>query len=64
MTPADAIKAATVSAADLLDRAESLGTLEPGKMADIIAVKGNPLNDISELRDVDFVMKGGTVYKQ
>jgi imidazolonepropionase-like amidohydrolase len=64
MTPADTIKAATISAADLLDRTESLGTLEPGKMADIIAVKGNPLTNISELRDVDFVMKGGKVYKQ
>jgi imidazolonepropionase-like amidohydrolase len=54
---------ATVAAADLIDRSESLGTLEPGKMADIIATDGSPLENIEELLDVDFVMKGGKVYK-
>ena len=56
--------AATVAAADLIDRSESLGTLEAGKMADIIATDGSPLENIEELLDVDFVMKGGKVYKQ
>jgi len=54
---------ATVAAADLIDRSESLGTLEAGKMADIIAADGSPLENIEELLDVDFVMKGGKVYK-
>jgi imidazolonepropionase-like amidohydrolase len=64
MTPAQAIKAATSSAADLLGKTKDLGTLEPGKYADIIAVTGDPLKDIRALETMDFVMKGGTVYKQ
>ena len=55
---------ATVNAADLIDMSDSLGTLEPGKFADIVAYDGNPLDDIEELLDVDFVMKGGKVFKQ
>jgi imidazolonepropionase-like amidohydrolase len=59
-----AIKSATSVAAQLLDQSDNFGSIEPGKLADIIAVKGNPLADISELTRVSFVMKGGTVYKQ
>lgn len=64
MTPMDIIKSATVNAADLLDMSNSIGTIEAGKYADIIAVDGSPLDDIKELLDVDFVMKGGKIYKQ
>ena len=63
MAPADAIRAATVSAADLLDKSASIGTIAPGKDADIIAVGGDPLANISELESVDFVMKHGRVHK-
>ena len=63
MAEMDVIVAATVNAADLIDMSESLGTIEAGKFADIIAVDASPLSDISELLDVDFVMKGGEVYK-
>jgi imidazolonepropionase-like amidohydrolase len=58
------IKSATVNAADLIDMSDSIGTIEAGKYADIIAVDGSPLQNIEELLDVDFVMKGGKVYKQ
>jgi imidazolonepropionase-like amidohydrolase len=64
MTPAQAIKAATSSAADLLGKTKDRGTIEPGKYADIVAVTGDPLKDIRALETMDFVMKGGTVYKQ
>jgi len=60
----EAIKSATVAASDLLRISDSYGTLEAGKMADIIAVEGNPLDDITILQDVKFVMKDGVVYKQ
>lgn len=63
MTPAGAIRAATSSAADLIDRAGDLGTLEPGKYADLIAVTENPLGRVEVLEHVSFVMKGGKVYK-
>jgi len=63
MTPAGAIRAATSSAADLIDRADSVGTIEAGKFADIIAVTENPLDRIEVLEHVAFVMKGGKVYK-
>ncbi len=63
MTPAGAIRAATSSAADLIDRASNVGTLEPGKYADIIAVTASPLDRIEVLEHVAFVMKGGKVYK-
>ena len=59
MTNADAIKAATVSAAELLDRSDLIGSIAPGKSADIIAVDGDPLSDISELERVTFVMARG-----
>ncbi|MBB5517798.1 metal-dependent hydrolase family protein [Amphiplicatus metriothermophilus] len=63
MTPMEAIVAATVNGADNLGKADMLGTLEPGKLGDLIAVDGDPLADIRELEDVDFVMKEGVVYK-
>ena len=63
MTPAGAIRAATSSAADLIDRAKDEGTLEAGKYADLIAVTENPLDRIEVLEHVSFVMKGGKVYK-
>lgn len=63
MTEADIIKSATVNAADLIDMSDSLGTLEVGKFADIIAMDKSPLEDIAALTDVAFVMKGGKVYK-
>lgn len=64
MPPIEAIKAATYNAADLLGQLDHLGTLEPGKWADVIAVLRNPLEDISALQEVDFVMKAGVIYKQ
>jgi imidazolonepropionase-like amidohydrolase len=63
MTPAGAIRAATSSAADLIDRAKDVGTLQAGKYADLIAVTANPLERIETLEHVSFVMKGGKVYK-
>ena len=63
MTPAQAIRAATSNAADLIGRSADVGTIEPGKYADIIAVQSDPLSDVRALEHVDFVMKGGTVYK-
>ena len=64
MPPMEAIKAATVNAADLLGITETAGTLEPGKSADIIAVKGDPLADVKLLKSVSFVMARGEVVKQ
>jgi imidazolonepropionase-like amidohydrolase len=63
MSPMDAIKAATVNAAELLGVTAEVGTLEPGKQADLIAVAGDPLADVAALQSVAFVMKGGVVYK-
>lgn len=63
MKPMDAIKTATKTAAELLEVETSLGTIKPNKKADIIAVTKNPLNDISTLKEVSFVMKNGVVYK-
>ena len=64
MTPMQAIQAATSSAADLLGKSDLLGSLRPGKYADIIAVAGDPLSDIRALEHVGFVMKQGIIYKQ
>jgi imidazolonepropionase-like amidohydrolase len=63
MTPDEAIKAATVNAADLLSLLAQTGTIEKGKLADIIAVKGDPTKDVTELERVTFVMRSGVVYK-
>lgn len=63
MTPMQAIQSATVNAADLLGWADRVGTIEAGKYADLIAVRGDPLSDITVLERVDFVMKGGRVVK-
>ncbi len=63
MTPLQAIRTATTVAADLLGWGDRVGSVEPGKLADLIAVSGDPLTDITELERVKFVMKGGTVYK-
>jgi imidazolonepropionase-like amidohydrolase len=64
MTPMQAIQAATVHAAELLDWPDTVGAIEAGYFADIIAVKGNPLQNVTLLEDVQFVMKGGVVYKE
>lgn len=63
MTPAEAIRTATVAAADLLGRTKELGTIEPGKAADMIAVAGSPLDDVRQLERVGFVMRRGVVAK-
>jgi len=63
MSPLQAIRSATINAADLLGWADDLGAIEPGKYADLIAVDGNVLNDIKQLEHVKFVMKGGEVVR-
>jgi len=63
MDEIDVLVSATINAADLIDMSDSVGTIEAGKFADIIAVDSSPLDDIEELLDVDFVMKNGKVYK-
>src|ERR1700731_2039231 len=63
MTPMQAIRSATSMASELLGWKDKVGTIEPGKWADIVAVSGDPLKDISELSRVKFVMKGGVVYQ-
>ncbi len=63
MSEMDVLVSATINAADLIDMSDSIGTIEAGKFADIIAVDASPLENIDELLDVDFVMKGGKVYK-
>jgi len=63
MTPAQAIQAATVRSAELLNKAEEIGRIAPGYFADIIAVATNPLEDITALETVVFVMKDGALYK-
>jgi imidazolonepropionase-like amidohydrolase len=63
LSPLQSIQAATVNAADLLGWTDRVGTLEPGKFADVIAVDGDPLADVHVLENVRFVMKGGEVIK-
>jgi len=63
MTAPQAIRTATQNSADLIGRSKDVGTIEVGKYADIIAVSGDPLQDVSILQNVGFVMKGGVVYK-
>ena len=62
MTPAAAIRAATVDGATLLDRSSQIGSIEPGKQADIIAVATSPLDDVTVLERVRFVMRQGVVH--
>lgn len=63
MTPMQAIRTATTAAAELLGWSDKMGTIEPGKWADLVAVSGDPLKDITELRHVKFVMKSGSIFK-
>lgn len=63
-TPMQAIQSATINAADLIGVAEQIGSIRPGKLADLIAVPGNPLEDITQLERVSFVMKDGKIYKR
>lgn len=64
MSPADALTAATGDAAEALGQSDRLGTVEAGKMADLVAVRGNPLDDVTVLEEVDWVIKDGVVYKR
>ncbi len=64
MSPLAALQADLLNGATLLDWEGQIGALKPGYLADIVAVPGNPLDDISALQHVDFVMKGGAVYKR
>ena len=64
MTPMQAIQSATVVDAELLGQSQQLGSISPGKWADIIAVRGDPLADIRQLEDVRFVMKEGRIIRQ
>jgi imidazolonepropionase-like amidohydrolase len=64
MPAIEAIQAATVTPAKILGVEKDLGSIEAGKFADIIATDGNPLQDITQMRKVSFVMKDGVVYKQ
>jgi imidazolonepropionase-like amidohydrolase len=56
--------AATSSAADLIGDSEDIGSIQPGRYADVVAVAGDPLQDVKELQKVQFVMKGGVVYRR
>jgi imidazolonepropionase-like amidohydrolase len=64
MTPMQAIQSATIVAAELMGWEDRVGSIEPGKCADLIAVPGDALEDLSSFEDVAFVMKGGEVCKQ
>lgn len=64
MTPMQAIQSATLSGATLLDQQERFGSIDAGKFADIVAVSGDPLADIAALDHMQFIMKGGVIYKQ
>ena len=63
LSPLEAIRAATLRAADLIGWPDRVGSVSPGKFADLVAVRGNPLEDVTLLERVSFVMKGGVVYK-
>jgi len=63
MTPMQALQAATLTSADLVERSHDLGKLAAGYLADVIAVPGDPSADIKVTKDVCFVMKDGQVYK-
>jgi len=63
MSPMEAIRSATSRAAEMLDSSGQIGVIAPGAYADVIAVPGDPLRDIKELGNVQFVMKDGKVFK-
>jgi imidazolonepropionase-like amidohydrolase len=63
LTPMEAIYTATLAIADNMGKSDVLGSIAPGKYGDLVAVQGDPLSDITELEDIDFVMKEGVVYK-
>jgi len=63
MSPMQALQAATTNAADLLGWTDRVGSIQSGRWADIVAVRGDPLRDITEMERVVFVMKGGLVFK-
>jgi imidazolonepropionase-like amidohydrolase len=62
MTPMQALQAATLTSAELIDRSHDLGQIPPGYLADIIAVDGNPSQDITSLESIRFVMKDGAIH--
>jgi imidazolonepropionase-like amidohydrolase len=64
MTPAQALRSVTVGGAELMQMQNDIGTVDAGKFADVIAVQGNPLADISVMQKINFVMKGGVVFKK
>jgi imidazolonepropionase-like amidohydrolase len=64
MPPLEALRSATVVAAELLGWHDRIGGVEPGKLADLVAVKGNPVDDITEMKRITFVMKDGVIYKK
>jgi imidazolonepropionase-like amidohydrolase len=63
LSPLEALRAATIGAAELLGWSDRVGLLEPGFLADAVAVRGNPLEDVGALEQVGFVMKGGVVVR-
>jgi imidazolonepropionase-like amidohydrolase len=63
MTPMQAVTSATLVAAELIEWEDRVGSIEPGKLADIVAVEGDALEDVALLEHVGFVMKGGAVLK-
>jgi imidazolonepropionase-like amidohydrolase len=63
MKPLEALRSATSAAAELMGWQDRVGSLEPGKMADVVAVNGNPEQDIATMTRVSFVMKDGVIYK-
>jgi imidazolonepropionase-like amidohydrolase len=64
MPPLETLRTATLSAATVLGAEQQLGTLEPGKLADIIAVPGDPARDVRVMRQVAFVMREGVIYRR
>jgi imidazolonepropionase-like amidohydrolase len=64
MSPLSAIQSGTVNGAKLLGWQDKIGVLKPGYAADVVAVPGNPLDDITTLQKVSFVMKNGAIYRR